>query len=115
MVAATSSTAAAGYWYGGVWYGSPVYGPAMPYPGPYHPGPFYPYYNPGPAIVGSIFNSILGVIPRAVPAPRIYAGTNPHVAWCMRYRTYNPATNTYFVRRGVAKACVSPYPYPFVY
>lgn len=32
-----------------------------------------------------------------------------HVAWCTsRYRTYNPTTDTYFVRRGVAARCVSP-------
>lgn len=36
-------------------------------------------------------------------------GSNGHVAWCsQRYRTYNPATDTYFARRGVAARCVSP-------
>ncbi len=34
---------------------------------------------------------------------------NEHAAWCSaRYRTYNPATDTYFKRRGVAARCISP-------
>lgn len=39
-----------------------------------------------------------------------YRGYDPHVAWCLnRYRTYNPATNTYFARPGVPAVCYSPY------
>ena len=34
---------------------------------------------------------------------------NEHVAWCSaRYRTYNPATDSYFIRRGVPARCISP-------
>jgi hypothetical protein len=41
---------------------------------------------------------------------RHYSGYSPHVAWCVsHYRTYNPATNTYFRARGVAAVCYSPY------
>ena len=37
---------------------------------------------------------------------------NPHVAWCTsHYRTYNRWTNTYFIRRGVPAACISPFSY----
>jgi hypothetical protein len=44
-----------------------------------------------------------------VPAPR--AGLpSAHVQWCMaRYRTYDPATDTYFPRVGVRARCSSPY------
>ena len=39
-----------------------------------------------------------------------YRGYSPHVAWCLdHYRTYNPATNTYFRRPGVPAVCYSPY------
>ncbi len=43
------------------------------------------------------------------PPPRYYRA-NPHVTWCShRYRTYNPATNTYFRKPGVPAVCYSPY------
>jgi hypothetical protein len=52
-----------------------------------YPGPYYGYYG-----------------------RQYYRGYNPHVAWCLsHYRSYNPATNTYFVRRGVPAVCYSPY------
>ncbi len=39
-----------------------------------------------------------------------YRGYSPHVQWCLNhYRTYNPATNTYFRRPGVPAVCYSPY------
>src|SRR5665213_2182125 len=39
-----------------------------------------------------------------------YAYNNPHVTWCMQhYRTYNPATNTFFIRPGVPVQCVAPF------
>jgi hypothetical protein len=48
----------------------------------------------------------------AYPAYPAYGYGNAHVQWCLsRYRTYNPATNTYFIRKGVPAACVSPYSY----
>ena len=47
------------------------------------------------------------------PPPRpygYYRGYSPHVSWCLNhYRTYNPATNTYFARPGVPAVCYSPY------
>ena len=47
------------------------------------------------------------------PPPRpygFYRGYSPHVSWCLsHYRTYNPATNTYFARPGVPAVCYSPY------
>jgi|SwirhisoilCB2_FD_contig_31_27954879_length_428_multi_9_in_0_out_0_1 hypothetical protein len=43
-------------------------------------------------------------------APSYGYGGNAHVQWCAsHYRTYNPATNTFFVRPGVPRVCVSPY------
>ena len=56
----------------------------------------------------------VGVIPDYVePYPYYpYYLSNPHIAWCLaHYRTYNPATNTFFIRRGVPAVCVSPYSY----
>jgi hypothetical protein len=39
-----------------------------------------------------------------------YGGGSAHVQWCLnRYRTYNPATNTYFIRVGVPAVCHSPF------
>ena len=44
--------------------------------------------------------------------PYPYYGSTAHIAWCLaHYKTYNPATNTFFIRRGVPAVCVSPYPY----
>ena len=38
--------------------------------------------------------------------------SDPHLAWCLaHYKTYNPATNRFFIKRGVSAVCVSPYPY----
>lgn len=49
------------------------------------------YYNNGPYYGSGYYN-------------------DAHVQWCLdHYRTYNPRTNTYFIRRGVAVACNSPY------
>jgi hypothetical protein len=36
------------------------------------------------------------------------ASGNPHVQWCRtHYRTYNPATDKFYVKRGVLAGCVS--------
>ena len=32
-----------------------------------------------------------------------------HVQWCMRYRTYDPATDTFYPEIGVRARCISPY------
>ena len=38
--------------------------------------------------------------------------TSPHVEWCLnQYRTYNPSTNLFFIKKGVPAACVSPFSY----
>jgi hypothetical protein len=37
-------------------------------------------------------------------------GYGSHIEWCRaHYRTYNPRTNTFFVRPGVPQVCVSPF------
>ena len=39
-----------------------------------------------------------------------YGGSSAHVQWCMnRYRTYDPATDTYIPRVGERAYCDSPY------
>ena len=48
------------------------------------------------------------------PPPRYhgyyYRGYSPHVQWCLdHYRTYNPATNTYYRQPGVPAVCYAPY------
>src|SRR5262249_18747699 len=54
--------------------------------GPYYGGYDRPYYGGG------------------------YYSGDAHVQWCLdRYRSYNPRTNTFFVRPGVERVCVSPY------
>lgn len=68
----------------------PGWGPGW---GPgYHPGPFYqPYYYHA--------------------RPRMHR-VSAHVRWCLNhYRTYNPATNLYFKKKGVPAVCHSPFRY----
>ena len=44
------------------------------------------------------------------PGPEYGYNVDTHVQWCAsHYRTYNPATNTYWAKRGVQKICHSPY------
>ena len=93
------------------------------------PASAHPRYwrnNDGAAI--AIFGAIAGIAAIAAvnqhrydyyyygypPPPRYYGGyyrgSSPHVAWCANhYRTYNPATNTYFAKPGVPAVCYSPY------
>jgi hypothetical protein len=84
--------------------------------GGYSPGPRVGFFLRGP-------NFRLGfaapVYPRYAypryrydpyPRYRVRVGGGSHVAWCSwKYRTYNPATNTYFKRVGVPAVCYSPY------
>jgi hypothetical protein len=52
--------------------------------------------------------------PRPYAPNRLYRARSQHVQWCSwRYRTYNPATDTFFIRRGVPAYCVSPYRRPY--
>jgi hypothetical protein len=65
--------------------------------------PGYRYYNgfwfPPAAFLGLFLGGILSS-----------AGANVHVQWCFNhYRSYRPYDNTYSPRRGVRRACVSPY------
>ncbi|MEJ0013357.1 MAG: BA14K family protein [Bauldia sp.] len=42
--------------------------------------------------------------------PRYAGGGNLHVQWCAsHYKTYNPYTNTFFIKKGVPATCYSPY------
>jgi hypothetical protein len=77
--------------------------------GYYYPRPYY--YDPGPAIVAGSVLGILGGLALSHSYPA-YSGPTSHRAWCeWRYKTYNPATDTYFIRPGVPAACHSPYDY----
>ncbi len=57
-----------------------------------------------------VFGLALGAIANNAYA-HDYAGLSPHQLWCLRAypNTYNPATNTFYVRPGVVAVCVSPY------
>jgi len=71
--------------------------------------------NTAPFLFGSIFGSIFGsMLSQPYDSQwHTYYRSNPHVEWCLaRYKTYNPTTNTFFIRRGVRAVCVSPY-YPY--
>jgi hypothetical protein len=51
----------------------------------------------------------IGVTVPVYPAPGLHLPA-AHVQWCMnRYRTYDPATDTYVPRVGVRARCISPY------
>lgn len=48
--------------------------------------------------------------PRPVYRPRTMMLSRSHVQWCLdRYRSYNPRTDLYMLRRGVWRHCISPY------
>jgi hypothetical protein len=70
----------------------PVYYAAPPV---YYPAPSPVVYYPTP------------------PPPRVYYGrgwTEAHIEWCInRYRSYNPATNTFTGYDGLQHECVGPY------
>jgi hypothetical protein len=74
---------------------------------PYWPNQPYPMHHAHPHN-GFFFGFSFG--PRFVqPYPYRFAG-NLHVQWCAsHYKTYNPYTNTFFVKKGVPAVCVSPY------
>lgn len=63
---------------------------------PYGYYPYRPYYHP----------YRYAYYPRPYYRPYAYVGGSTHVQRCLaRYRTYNPATDTYFVRPGVPARC----------
>lgn len=90
---------------------------AKPWHPKYHYSHKHHHRHHGPNFFGGPFFLGLGlglVAPRYYPAYPAYGARygNAHVQWCInRYRTYNPATNTYFIRKGVPAVCVSPYSY----
>ena len=50
--------------------------------------------------------------PRVVVRPRVAVrpAASRHVRWCLnRYRSYDPATNTFVAYSGEVRRCVSPY------
>ena len=66
-----------------------------------------PWYGPYPYPASRVYPRAYPIAPRYAPKayyPRAAAGG--HVQRCLaRYRTYNPATDLYFVRPGVAARC----------
>ncbi|KAB2869809.1 MAG: BA14K family protein [Bauldia sp.] len=72
---------------------APYYAPGYYAPDYYTPQPYY--YTPPP------------------PPPPVYyprSWTEAHVEWCItRYRSYNPATNTFTGYDGYQHECVGPY------
>jgi hypothetical protein len=90
-----------------------------PHPPPHHHP--QPGYYAAPFFFGTLFGLALtqpyyAPYPPPPPPPPYpyyaYGYYSPHVQWCMaHYKTYNPATNTYFIKPRVPAVCVSPYPY----
>lgn len=76
--------------------------------------PYYPNYNSGiPFVFGLALGATLAS-PYLYDSGPVYAGYTPHQLWCLKHypNTYNPRTNTYYVRKGVLAVCVSPYSNP---
>ena len=85
-------------------YYRPYYWPAYrPYQRPYYNGPYNrPYYPP--------YRTYYREYDSPYYAPPAYRAASPHVTWCVnRYRTYNPATDSYHAGGGVYRVCLSPY------
>jgi hypothetical protein len=83
--------------------------PNWPYPPfPMHQHHYYPHNNG--FFLGFSFGPQFGQ-PYYGGYPYRYAGSsNLHVQWCAsHYKTYNPYTNTFFIRKGVPATCRSPY------
>ncbi len=74
----------------------------------YRPPVVHRQYNNN---VAPFFFGLFGMmLARPYYTQRYYYPSDPHVAWCVaHYKTYNPATNLFFIRRGVQAVCVSPY------
>lgn len=71
------------------------------YGGHYYSSPWW--YGPSIGFGFTIPDVTLGLTPG-------YGGSSAHVQWCMnRYRTYDPATDTYIPRVGERAYCDSPY------
>jgi hypothetical protein len=76
---------------------------AKPWP-PMYPYPMHPHHPHGGVYFSMpFFGFQIG--------PRYgYPSRSLHVQWCAsHYKTYNPYTNTFFIKKGVPAVCVSPY------
>lgn len=68
--------------------------------------PDNPAGNPKPALDSTMTAAIS---PETAPQPTVAANA-AHVEWCsQRYRSYNPADNSYNSYSGVRRECISPY------
>ncbi len=85
---------------------------AMPYwqNGPY-PMMHHHHHNQSGLFFATPFFFGFSFGPRySLMAPQYSFAGNPHVQWCLaHYRTYNPSTNTFFIKKGVPAVCVSPF------
>ena len=82
--------------------------PHPPYPMHHNWHPHSNFYVGTPFFLGFSFGPQYRYV-RPYPNYSV-SYSNLHVEWCLnRYRTYNPATNTFFIRKGVPAVCVSPY------
>lgn len=81
---------------------------------PYPHYPYYPnYYNNGiPFVFGLALGATLAQ-PYYDDGPG-YATLSAHQRWCFDHypNTYNPRTNTYYIRAGVIAVCYSPFSNP---
>ncbi|HVY20861.1 MAG TPA: BA14K family protein [Bauldia sp.] len=72
-------------------------------------GPFFPHHNFYPHHNNGFFFGFSFGPQFGQPYPYRFAG-NLHVQWCAsHYKTYNPYTNTFFIKKGVPAVCYSPY------
>ena len=63
------------------------------------PGPYYYDYNYGDDYYDGYYDY-----------PSYPVDDDAHVRWCAsHYRTYNPATDLFFIRRGVPARCIAPF------
>jgi hypothetical protein len=75
--------------------------------------PMYPQHHYYPQPHGGIYFSMpffgMQIGPR-YPYRYHSSARSLHVQWCAsHYKTYNPYTNTFFIKKGVPAVCVSPY------
>ena len=110
-ISTTASEAAAKPW-GYYPYSGPLFGPSRSF-GPRNGATLF-FGSPGFSFSfgAPVYRSYPRPFYRTFRAP-MYRVSNPHVAWCFRHypNTYNPATNIYFVKKGVPAVCISPFSY----
>jgi hypothetical protein len=64
----------------------------------------------GPFVLGLGLGTMYGYGAAPYPDYGYGGGWDGHVRWCeSQYRTYSPATDTFFIRPGVPARCIAPF------